>query len=342
VRAEVRFGAGAHGDDDGGLADVLRALAGESLGSAPVALVRATGAITMDADAGLLGGSGGIVEQRLVRTLTRLEKDDDVKAVVLRVDSPGGSALASDLLWHELMRIRARKVLVVSVGGMAASGGYYLASSGQVVFADPTSIVGSIGVVGGKVSAERALARIGIHVDTIPAKAGDPHAAARAGYESLLEPWDDATRARLLDTMTGIYRLFLSRVAEGRGIPVEKVAASAEGRIFSGRDAKARGLVDELGGLEDALVRARSLAGLPADARVAVTGELSPLLRVLDDGDAASSSARATPTAPAHAATLAATVLELLPELQPFVASLQPIAAGERTLCALPFALTVR
>jgi len=340
VRTHVRLGADAHADGDGELADVLRTLAGESIGTAPVALVRATGAITMEAGGGLLGGSGGIVEERLIRTLTRLEKDDDVKAVVLRIDSPGGSALASDLLWHELMRIRARKVLVVSVGGMAASGGYYLASSGQVVFADPTSIVGSIGVVGGKVSADRALARIGIHVDTIPAKAGDPRAAARAGYESLLEPWDDATRSRLLDTMTGVYQLFLSRVAQGRGIPVEKVAASAEGRIFSGRDGKGRGLVDELGGLEDALARARSLAGLPADARVAVAGEVSPLLRALDDGDVASN-ARAT-SLPSAQEALAATVLDVLPELQPFVASLQPVAAGERTLCALPFALTVR
>jgi protease-4 len=275
VRAEVRLGNGAASSGGDDLSNVLRAIAGESLGTAPVSLVRATGAISMQGGGGLLSEAGGIAEKRMTRTLQRLERDDDVKAVVLRIDSPGGSALASDLLWHELMRIRARKPLVVSVGGMAASGGYYLASAGSVVFADESSIVGSIGVVGGKVAADRALEKVGIHAETIPAKTGDPGATARAAYESLLTPWDDATRARLLATMTGIYELFLARVAEGRNIPRERVAESAEGRIFSGRDGKSRGLVDELGGLAMAIARARTLAGLPADARVDVAGEPS-------------------------------------------------------------------
>jgi protease-4 len=287
----------------------------------------------MDGGGGLLGGGSGIVESRLVKTLIRLEKDDDVKAVVLRIDSPGGSALASDLLWHQLMRIRAKKPLVVSVGGMAASGGFYLASTGQVVFADASSIVGSIGVVGGKVAADHALERIGVHAETIPAKVGDPRAASRAAYESLLEPWDDATRARLLETMTGIYELFLARVAEGRHISVESVAASAEGRIFSGRDGKARGLVDELGGLTEAIARARSLAGLPTDARVAIAGEPSGLLQVLADDDPQGKTRAPLPGADA--------VLAALPELEPFVASVAGMAGRERTACALPFALTV-
>lgn len=231
VRAEARYGPGSSGAGGDELSEVLRTVVGESLESAPVALVRAEGAISLEGGGGPLGGGSGIIEKRLSRTLARLEKDDDVKAVVLRIDSPGGSALASDSLWHELMRIRAKKPLVVSIGGMAASGGYYMASTGAVVFADETSIVGSIGVVGGKVSADHALEKIGIHTETISAKPGDPRAAARAAYESLLMPWDDATRVRLLHTMTGIYELFLARVAEGRNIPVERVAASAEGRI---------------------------------------------------------------------------------------------------------------
>ncbi len=345
VRAEVRLGGGAASGGGDDLSDVLRAIAGESLGSAPVALVRADGAISMEGGGGLLSAeSGGIVERRLVKTLVRLERDDDVKAVVLRIDSPGGSALASDLLWHQLMRIRASKPLVVSIGSMAASGGYYLASAGSVVFADAASIVGSIGVVGGKVAADQALERIGVHAETIPAKVGDPAAAARAAYESLLMPWDDATRERLLATMTGIYDLFLARVAEGRNISFERVAASAEGRIFSGRDGKARGLVDEIGGLAEAIARARVLGGLPADARVSVVGETSGLLDALGGGRAAGSR-----TAPAGErllgerglAELAST--ELGPELLPFVAaSLAELGDHERVLCALPFALTVR
>jgi protease-4 len=221
----------------------------------------------------------------------------------------------------------------VSIGDMAASGGYYLASAGSVIFADETSIIGSIGVVGGKIAAERALEKVGVHADTVAAKAGDPHAAARAAYESLLVPWDDATRRRLLETMTGIYDLFLARVAEGRKMPAELVAASAEGRIFSGRDGMRRGLVDELGGLFDAIARARTMTGLPADARVGVAGDSTGIFQsLLQDG----------PETQVHADPRANSMAELAPELAPFVASIAPIAARERALCSLPFALTVR
>jgi protease-4 len=234
------------------------------------------------------------------------------------------------------MRVRAKKVLVVSIGGMAASGGYYLASSGAVVFADEASIVGSIGVVGGKLAADRALERIGIHGETFPARVGDARAASRAAYESVLTPWDDATRGRVLDTMTSIYELFLQRVAEGRGIPVERVAASAEGRIFSGRHGMARGLVDEIGGLREAVARARSMAHLPSDAPVAAASEGGGLWRTLSDDDPADNT-RSLPLGAALARVASQ-------DIAPFIASLAPLANGEegRTLCALPFALTVR
>jgi protease IV len=343
VRWEVRLGPGAQSGSGDAIADVFRTVAGDSLGSAPVALVEATGAISMEGGSGPLGGSSGISEQRLIRTLLRLERDDDVKAVVLRIDSPGGSALASDLLWHELMAIRHKKTLVVSVGDMAASGGYYLASTGAVVFADATSIVGSIGVVGGKISGGRLLERLGVHPETFPAKTGDPLASARAASESVLSPWDDATRDRVFETMTGIYSLFLARVAEGRNIPVERVAASAEGRIFSGRDGKARGLVDELGGLREALARARSMAGLPAGAEVDLAGEPGGLVQtIFGDGAQGRASADLGDLGGNFGSELGETMGRLAPSVRPFAASLLPLAVGEHTLCALPFALTVR
>jgi protease IV len=340
VRAETRFGGASSSRDGDELSDLLRIVAGESLSSAPVALVRATGAISLEGGGGggLLGESGGIVERHLSRVLLRLEKDDDVKAVVLRIDSPGGSALASDLLWHRLMRLRAKKPLVVSVGGMAASGGYYLASAGAVVFADPSSIVGSIGVVGGKVSADRALEKIGVHAETIAAKPGDARAATRAAYESLLSPWDDATRDRLRQTMTGIYDLFLSRVAEGRGIPVERVAASAEGRIFAGEEGRARGLVDEIGGLEQAIARAREMGGLAEDARVGAVDEPAGLIEALAGDDPPGTSAVPRPVASApHSAALS----RVTAELAPFVESVEPLLGHERVVCAVPFAIAV-
>jgi protease-4 len=332
VRTRPLLGTPAQAAGSVHVGELLRDLAGESFGGAPIALVRATGAISMDGT-GMLG-DGGIVERRLIKTLTRLEKDDDVKAVVLRIDSPGGSALASDLLWHELMRIRDSKPLVVSIGDMAASGGYYLASAGSVVFADEASIVGSIGVVGGKIAANRALERIGVHAETFPAKVGDSQAAARAAYESLLVPWDDATRERVLETMTGVYDLFLQRVSDGRRIPIERVRASAEGRIFSGKDGKTRGLVDELGGLREAIGRARVLAHLAPDARLANYDEAPGFFQTLVDDE---------PEGHTHQHGAASALARgFTPDLVPLLDSLAPIAAGEQALCALPFALVVR
>jgi protease-4 len=335
-RAEVRVGPGSPSAGGDPLSEALRSLAGDSLGAAPVAIVHASGAISMDGG-GVLGDTRGIVARRLVHTIQRLTNDDDVKAVVLRIDSPGGSALASDLIWHDLMRLRAKKPLVVSIGDMAASGGYYLASAGAVVFADETSIVGSIGVVGGKIALDHALERIGVHGETFTGKSGDRASAARAAYESMLVPWDDATRARILETMTGIYELFLARVSQGRGVPVERVASSAEGRIFSGRHGMARGLVDEIGGLRAAVVRARAMAGLPADAPVGVVSEPGVLLRTLADdepGDEGQSAARVE--------ALSLWKKGLPPFVLSFVGSLAPLGGEEHALCALPFALAVR
>jgi protease-4 len=268
---------------------------------------------------------------------------------VVRIDSPGGSALASDLMWHQLVKLRKKKPLVFSVGDMAASGGYYLASSADYVFAEPMSIVGSIGVVGGKIGGGDALERIGVHAETFPANEQKPGAAARAAYESPLVKWDDPTKARVLESMTSVYDLFLSRVAEGRStrgrtIPKEKIAESAEGRIFSGRQGKERGLVDEIGGLEAAIAKARSLASLKDSARVAVVGNKPGLLDALEPGGGDGESGRMRAAAVLAAQPPAAiTLLErTAPDVVPFVTSLAPLVEGERTCVAVPFALMVR
>ncbi len=353
-RDVVRFGPGASdGDDD--LGGLVRMLAGESSANAPVALVRAIGSITMGSSGGAspFGGGGGISEHELGRVLLKIEKDDSIKALVLRIDSPGGSALASDMLWHQLMRIRAKKPVVVSVGEMAASGGYYLASTGNVIFAEPTSIVGSIGVVGGKVGVGAALERFGVHAETFSANK-DPKAKNRAAYASLLTGWDDATRERVLESMTAVYTLFLARVSEGRKIPVEKVAESAEGRIFSGREGKVRGLVDELGGLAAAIARARKLASLADDADVAVVGRKPGLFDALGGGaggdndgeESRAAGARAAASVAVRAAASGPGLSNLLesfaPEVVPFASSMGPLLTGETTLVAVPFSLVVR
>ncbi len=342
VRDEVVFGAGAE-EKGSELEDLVRILVGEGGDTGPIALLRLTGSIAMTSGGnGLLGGRGGIVEKDVDRTLRQLEKDDDVKAVVVRIDSPGGSALASDLIWHHLMRVRKKKPLVFSVGDMAASGGMYLASAGDFIFAQPMSLVGSIGVVGGKVAVGDALEKIGVHAETFAANTQKPGAASRAAYESLFMRWDDATKVRVLEGMTSVYELFLARVSEGRStrgrtISREKVAESAEGRVFGGVEGKKRGLVDEIGGLTAAIAKARELAKLSDSARVVVIGGKPTFLDMLEPGGAAESRARsAVEPSPM-------TVVErLAPDLVPFVSSLAPLAEGERAVLAVPFSITVR
>ncbi|XXY17364.1 S49 family peptidase [Sorangium sp. So ce216] len=332
------------------LVDVFRSVSGAStLGTPHVTVVPAIGGITMTASGVPLGSSDGIGERELGRVITRLTKDASTKAVVLRIDSPGGSALASDLLWQKLMRLRKEKPLVVSIGGMAASGGYYLACAGDKIVAEPTSIIGSIGVVGGKFAVGKALADIGINAETVAANP-DPQRAARAAYMSALTPWDEPTRARVLASMESVYDLFLKRITAGRNLPVETIAPSAEGRIFGGVEAKGRSLVDELGGLERAIALARELAKLPADALVEIEQDDGGLLELLATGDEGGEGEARTPERPALkerareavAGALLPEWLSVAPEVGTFAASMAPLLAGERALTVLPFAVTLR
>ena len=342
VREEVVFGSGAE-EKGGDIEDFVRVLAGEGSDMGPIALLRLTGSIAMTSGGnGLLGGRSGIHEKDVDRTLRQLEKDDDVKAVVVRIDSPGGSALASDLIWHHLMRVRKKKPLVFSVGDMAASGGMYLASAGDFIFAEPMSLVGSIGVVGGKIAVGDALEKIGVHAETFAANTQKPGAGSRAAYESLLIRWDEPTKLRVLEGMTSVYELFLARVSEGRStrgrvMSREKVAESAEGKVFGGVEGKKRGLVDEIGGLTAAIAKARELAKLSDSAHVAVIGTKPTFLDALEPGGPAESRLRA-----AVDSSPIAILERIAPDLVPFAASLAPLAEGERAVLAVPFSITVR
>ena len=339
AKVNVAFGRGSRQEGALNLAEIIRILSGadERAGGRPrVAVVPAEGGITMGGG-GLF--EGGIAERALNKTLRRLAREDAVKAVVLRIDSPGGSALASDLIWHELTELRKKKPVIASVGNMAASGGYYMACAANRVIAETTSIVGSIGVVGGKVVVDGLLDEIGVDSMTFAASPA-PGAAERAAYLSPLVAWDDATRARVRREMQAIYDLFIERCATGRGLPGERIRASAEGRIFSGLQAKERGLVDEIGGLSRALSLARELGKLGDDAPVVVEGAAESLLELLmmDDGANESEVARAATRLQARQNA----VLRLVPRrAQPFFESMTPLFAGERTATARPFAMLV-
>jgi protease IV len=324
----------------------LRKFAGASV-RGPLALVVMEGSIGMggsesrsslsQAGVGLLGGSNGITDAAFSPLLDKLASDDEVKAVVLRIDSPGGSALASDLLWHKLMNIRAKKPLVVSIGDMAASGGYYLASAGTRIFASETSIVGSIGVVGGKVSFGSALERFGVHSEAFSG-AGTKAAAERATYASGLRAWDPETRKRVLVTMEQVYDLFLRRLTEGRKIDRKILEASAEGRIFSGKEGKERQLVDELGSMQDALNLARTLAHLPenTEANLASPKAGLPFGGDDDSDDEASANRLRLPDVrlqPTHA--------ELAPA-SAWMRAYLPLLQNERVLTASPYGFVIQ
>jgi protease IV len=338
---EAVYGPRAGGKRGFDIGEIIKTLmGGDNDNSSPhVAVVPMQGAITTSA-----GGpfaSSGITSDAMVKVLARLERNDAVKAVVIRIDSPGGSPLASDLIWHELMNLRKKKPVLASVGGMAASGGFYIASGAQKIYAEPSSIVGSIGVFGGKLVFSPALKEFGISSVTFPASHAEG-AAERAGYLSPLIPWNDETRARVRALMQGIYDLFVARVAEGRKMPSAKVLVSAEGRIWSAPQGLERGLIDQIGGLEDAVVEARKLGKLAPDSSVTVEGAAEGLLDMLNLGDDDDADAAHVAAAVARYDARKTIALDVIPEeLRPFAASLSPLFMGESVVAALPYAFTL-
>jgi protease-4 len=340
AEATVAFGPKAPAEQPLDLSGLIRLLSGvdETAGDRPrIAVVPATGGITMGA--GSLFEGSGISARALTKTLRRLATDKAVKAVVLRIDSPGGSALASDILWHEIRELDANKPVIASIGSMAASGGYYLACAARRILAESTSLVGSIGVVGGKLVLGSALEKHGIKSVTFAASP-DPEAKARAAYLSALTAWDEPTRDRVRSQMRDVYNLFMRRVAAGRKLKKEEVRASAEGRVWSGAQGLKRRLVDELGGLERALVLARRLGGVDARAPIVLEGGVESLLEtLLGSGDA--SVEQAVRALEEHAERRGALAQKLPSRWLSYLESAEPLLYREHVLAALPFAVTV-
>ncbi len=208
-----------------------------------------------------------LVDMKLVgsysvaETVKALRDDPSVRSVVLRIESPGGATTAADVMWRELSLLAKKKPLVVSMGTVAASGGYYIASAGQLVFAEPLTTTGSIGVFFGKADVSGLLRKIGVNVETYKTA---PHADA----ESLFRGFTDDERARAQHTIESIYSTFLDRVSQGRHLTRDQVDAVAQGRVWTGQEAFDRHLVDRLGGLREALAAARALGGLPENAPI--------------------------------------------------------------------------
>ncbi|MCL2329905.1 MAG: signal peptide peptidase SppA [Phycisphaerae bacterium] len=181
------------------------------------------------------------------RLVARLRDDDKVKGVVLRVNSPGGSALASDIMWHATQVLKEEKPLIVSMGNMAASGGYYVSMSGATIFAEPGTLTGSIGVIGGKMVTKGLYDWIGVsfHETTL---------GKHADLYSTSKPFTDEQRQVVRKSMNEVYGVFKDRVVEGRKDKIKgDIETLAGGRVYTGRQAQAKGLIDQLGGLQDAI-----------------------------------------------------------------------------------------
>jgi protease-4 len=232
-------------------------------GGGKIAIIHAVGNI-VGGESSRRGMVGGVVGSRsLVRAFRQATEDDSIKAIVFRIDSPGGSAAASDQVWHAARAAREKKPVIASLGNVAASGGYYMAVGADKIVAETGTLTGSIGVVLLKPNVSGLLTRFGIGSDTL----------GRGRYSRVLDLTKSMDKAELTlvkNQMDGIYRRFLDRVAQGRKMTVEEVDAIGGGRVWTGRQAKERGLVDEIGGIEAAIRLAAEQGGVEDPGRATI------------------------------------------------------------------------
>jgi protease IV len=253
-----------------------------------VAVIYASGPIRSGRSSRSPVGGSAMGSDTVAAALRSALSDDRVRAVLLRVNSPGGSAVASDTIWREVVRVRAAgKPVVVSMSDVAASGGYYISMAADVIVAQPGTLTGSIGVILGKPVFEEAYGRAGITTDSVSVGSGATMFAPTHPFTQ--DEWD-----RINTWLDEIYRDFTEKVAAGRRMPVERVHELARGRVWTGADAAANGLVDELGGLAAAAEIARRRAGLPAGAPLRVYPRLTPLDQLRAPGSSESRPAAAT------------------------------------------------
>lgn len=310
------------------LSSLLKALSGESSERPKEAYIRLV--VLEGTIASKLGtmGNEGAVAAEFVPEMRALADDEACKGVALRIDSPGGSALASDRMWHAVRRVAKKKPVFVSIGDMAASGGFYIASAGTRIFAEEASLVGSIGVVGGKVSVAGTASKLGVGITQL--KRGQ-----NAAWTSPLSDLSDSEREAMRNLLDSVYRLFLRRVGQGRGMSHEQVEPLAEGRLLIATEALAGKLIDEHGGLEETLSALRHELGVDERVEVSVwPGESTALGRLLSGNVEAQ-------TATVENRIGLNGLLELMDPEGRF-AALHTLVAGEPMATALPYSLRIR
>jgi protease-4 len=231
-----------------------------------IAVIYAVGTIVSgksgyDAVNGALAGSDTLIE-----SIKQARRDSSVRAIILRVDSPGGSTIASDAIWRELMNTkneRADRPLVVSMSDLAASGGYYIAMPAHAIVAQPSTLTGSIGIFGGKFVTGGVYEKLGAHIESTSI-------GKRAEINGPARPYNPDEVKKLQEQLQAFYDQFVEKVADSRHSTPEKIDAMAQGRVWTGRQAKQNGLVDELGGLDRAVALAKQRAKIPAESDVEI------------------------------------------------------------------------
>ena len=247
-----------------------------TFGAPAVGVVYAEGSIYDGA-----GEDDNIYSANLVEVLKKARKDKDIKAVILRVNSPGGSALASDVIWREVELLRKEKPVIVSMGSYAASGGYYISSGADAIIADKMTLTGSIGVFGMLLEGENMLnKRLGITTDVVKTGRSADFGSNILGVG--VRKITDLERKTMLRSVDKVYETFTSKVSNGRNLPMEKVLDIAQGRVWSGARAVELGLADANGGLREAIAVAVDKAGIAENFRVTeVLEELSPMAQMM-------------------------------------------------------------
>jgi protease IV len=226
-----------------------------------IAVIYATGLIasgksTYDTTGGQVAGS-----ETLVDYLRKARADSSIKAIVLRVDSPGGSAIASDVIWREVLLTKNQKPLIASMSDVAASGGYYISMPAHAIVAEPATLTGSIGVVLTKFVIDGTLKKLGMNMEGVSQ-------GKYANMYSPVRPFSPSERVRMVENMQATYDTFVEKAAQGRNTTPERIDAIGQGRVWTGRQAKEIGLVDELGGLDRAVALAKQRAKIAQDAEV--------------------------------------------------------------------------
>lgn len=265
-------------------------------------------------------GSSNIQDKYFVSEIEKLRKDKDIKAVVFRVNSGGGSAYASEQIWKAIEDLKAEKPVVVSMGDMAASGGYYISCNADRIVAQPTTITGSIGIFGMFPNLEGTTDKIGVHTEVVKTN-------EYADFGNLTRPLNESEQQIMQNYVENGYDLFLTRCAEGRGIPKDTLAQYAEGRVWTGNQALEIGLVDELGGIERAIEIAAEMSNLGKSYVVFEYPKLrSPFEELLD---------------PAKEELAAKTIKEYLGESYELFMLLKDIKEQDYIQARIPFDLNI-